>query len=271
MKGQIVLVTGATDGIGRQTALDLTKLGATVIVHGRTQAKAEATAAEIRKAHKKAIVHVAAADLAAPDQIRAMAADVSQRFGKLHVLVNNAGVFMHEKVLTRAGHEATFMVNHLAPMLLTHALLAALEAAGGARVVNVSSIAHNRAPLDFDNLDAQKSFDGYATYAVSKLGNVLFTYGLADRYPPDVLAAFALHPGVIDTKLLRDGFGMRGADLVSGAQTSVYAASSPELQGLTGRYFQDGRMTPSSTASRDPAARDRLWAESTRRLGITWA
>lgn len=272
MKGKIVLVTGATDGIGRQTALDLAQLGATVIVHGRTKAKAEAAVAELGKVAKKAVLHVAHADLGSMAEIRAMAADVRSRFPALHVLLNNAGVFMQARVLTPEGWEMTFMVNHLAPMLLTYELLPALLAAKGARVVTVSSMAHNRAPLDFDNLDAQRGFDGYGTYAVSKLANVLFTSGLADRYPPDVIAAFSLHPGVIDTKLLRTGFGgLRGADLESGARTSVVAASSPELAGITGRYLQDGRLAASSLASRDPKVRARMWEESERRLGIRWA
>ncbi len=241
MKGKIVLVTGATDGIGRQTALDLAKLGATVIVHGRTRAKAEAAVAELKKVHKKAVLHAAHADLASIAEIRALAADVRARFPELHVLLHNAGVFMQERVLTPEGWETTFMVNHLAPVLLTFELLPALQAAGGARVVTVSSMAHNRAPLDFDNLEAQRGFDGYATYAVSKLANVLFTQGLANRYPPEVIAAFSLHPGVIDTaaqrlrRAARRGPGERGADLgVRGDQPRAGGDHRPLPPGRAG-------------------------------------
>jgi NAD(P)-dependent dehydrogenase (short-subunit alcohol dehydrogenase family) len=270
MKGKIVVVTGATDGIGRQTALELVRLGARVVVHGRARAKVDQTIAAIAAAQPGAQLEGAVADLASPAEVVAMAAELSRQHPRLDVLINNAGVFMNDRQLDAAGVELTFRVNHLAPMLLTHGLLGPLTAAGPGRVVNVSSIAHNRASLELADLRGGRPFDGYAAYAGSKLANVLFTYSLADRYAPEQLSAFALHPGVIDTKLLRTGFNMRGADLASGARTSVYCASSPELAGQTGLYFQDGRKTPSSAASRDKAARDALWAESCRLLGLTW-
>ncbi|MFO0725413.1 MAG: SDR family NAD(P)-dependent oxidoreductase [Myxococcota bacterium] len=271
MRGTIVLVTGATDGIGRQTALELARLGAQVVLHGRSEARALEAQQAILKDVPKAELSLAVADLSMPSEIRAMTERLSSTLPRLDVLINNAGVFMKQRVLTKDGLETTFMVNHLAPILLTHGLLGLLRRSAPARLVNVSSIAHQRAALDFNNLQGEARFDGYGAYAVSKLGNVLFTNALARRIPAAEIGAFSLHPGVIGTKLLRTGFGMGGADLTSGAKTSVFAATNPELAGLTGLYLSDGRVTTASAMARDVETQERLWKLSMGMLGVDWA
>lgn len=271
MHRKTVLVTGATDGIGRQTAVELARLGAHVIVHGRNEARAQEVKQAILRDERGAEISTAVADLSSRAEVRALAADIQARFPRLDVLLNNAGVFMRQRVLTGDGIEMTFMVNHLAPMLLTHDLLPLLSKSAGARVVNVSSIAHQRAVLDWQNVEGESRFDGYGAYALSKLGNILFTQALARRVPAAQLSVFALHPGVISTKLLRAGFGMSGADLASGAKTSVFAATSSELNGLSGLYLSDSRVTASSSLSRDAEVQERFFRLSTGRLGLEWS
>lgn len=259
MSDRVVLVTGSTDGIGRQTALDLARKGFTVLVHGRSQQKAERVRDELRREAKG--LEAVWGDFDDLDQVRALAEDVKRRFPNLHVLVNNAGIFATERRETKQGLEATFGVNHLAPFLLTRELLPLLRSSGHGRVVNVSSIAHSRGRIDLDDLQMTRGYSGYAAYANSKLANVLFTFELARRVKD--VTANALHPGVIGTKLLREGFGsMGGASLEDGALTSVLLASAPELEGVTGKYFANGREASPSSAAQDVSLQQRLWTES---------
>ncbi len=181
MKGQIVLVTGSTDGIGKQTALELARLGAHVLVHGRSQERAAAARDEIRRQVDNAQVAEIVGDLASLGEVRQLAATLQQRYDRLDVLINNAGVFMNERRLTEDGLEMTFAVNHLAPFLLTQLLMNSLRAAPKARIITVSSVAHQRARVDFYNLQGERNFNGYGAYALSKLWNILFKYELAER------------------------------------------------------------------------------------------
>jgi NAD(P)-dependent dehydrogenase (short-subunit alcohol dehydrogenase family) len=248
----------------------LARLGAHVVLHGRSEARALEAQRAILKDAPKAELSVAVADLAIPAEIEAMTTRLAATLPRLDVLINNAGVFMKQRLLTAANVETTFMVNHLAPVLLTYGLLGLLRRAAPARLINVSSIAHQRAALDWNNLQGEARFDGYGAYALSKLGNVLFTNAFARRIPAAEIAAFALHPGVIGTKLLRTGFGMGGADLTSGAKTSVFAATHAELAGLSGLYLSDGRVSQSSAMARDIETQERLWKVSMGILGLGW-
>jgi NAD(P)-dependent dehydrogenase (short-subunit alcohol dehydrogenase family) len=200
------------------------------------------------------------ADLRTTGGVRGLAAGVEDRYGRLDVLVNNAGVYMAERVLTPDGLETTFAVNVLAPFLLSRLLLPLLESGAPARIVNVASGAHFDArEMDWDNLQGEKEYDGWGTYARSKLGVVLITYALARELDPAKVTVNCLHPGVICTKLLHAAFpGFPCEPPEAGARTPAYLATSPEVEGVTGRYFDGMREAPSSRISRDRGVQDRL-------------
>jgi len=245
MERKIILVTGATDGIGKQTALELAQMGHKVLVHGRTITKSENVVQNIRKASGN-------------EEAEAVQADLTK-----DVLLNNAGVFENEKVILPNGLERTFMVNHMAPFVLTLELLDLLKGTPGARIVNVSSMAQSGS-IDFDNLNGEKYFDSYNAYAVSKLENVLFTYKLARLLKDKSVTANCLHPGVVSTKLLHAGWGMGGVSVHAGAQNSIYAAVSPEMEGKTGLYLVNQKPAKSAAISYDKKVQDRLWEISLR-------
>ncbi len=256
------LVTGATDGIGKQTALNLVRQGARVLVHGRSRVRAESAVAELKALSGRADLEPVAGDFSSLAQVRALAEEVRSCTDRLEVLVHNAGVYMKSRVVTEDGLETTFQVNHLAPFLLSHLLLERLQAATEARIVVVSSVAHQGGYIDFQNLQGEKVFDGYGAYALSKLANLLFAVELAERLGGTGITVNGLHPGVIGTKLLKAGFHMDGAEVPHGALTSTYLATSPEVQGVTGRYFVDCKPTVCAHYVNDPLLRNRFWAHS---------
>jgi len=268
MRGKTVLVTGSTDGIGKQSALDLARLGARVIVHGRDQSKVLSTVEEIRR-KTGGVVEWVAADFSALAQVRRMAADVAERYSRLDVLINNAGVFMPKQQLSQDGFELTLAVNHLAPFLLTNLLIGLLRSSVPARVVNVSSTTHQSARMDLDDLQGKRRYSGYSAYGLSKLANILFTYELAQRLEAAQITVNALHPGVIQTKMLREGYpGIHGAGLEEGAETCVYLASSPEVEGVTGKYFIRKKSVPSSKETYNRQLQSRLWEISAGWVGL---
>jgi len=261
-----VLVTGATDGIGLETARQLLAQGLHVLVHGRSEDKASRNARTLAAAAGAGRITPVWGDLSSMRQVVDLAQQVQERAPALDVLVNNAGVFQRNRVLTEDGFEMTMAVNHFAVFLLTNRLLPALSAAPAGRVVTVSSIAHHGADLDLEDLTFAHGFEGYDVYAASKLANILFTRTLARRLAATPVTANALHPGVIDTKLLHAGFDIRGASLEQGARTSVYLAVSDRVPGVSGKYFVDSRETTPSRQARDDRLADGLWAESVRLL-----
>ena len=263
-----ILVTGSTDGIGKQTALNFARAGHTVWIHGRNEKRCQQTVEELKKDSKNDKIQYVLADLSSFEQIRSMADVIKKATDHLDVLVNNAGVYMQEKMLSADGFEMTFAVNHLAYVLLTHELLGHVRKSESGRIVNVSSVAHNRGIMNFNNLNAEQFFDGYQAYALSKLANVMFTYDLSDRLFGVKVTANCLHPGVITTKLLKQGFGISGDDLEKGAATSTYLAVSPDVEKVTGKYFVDKKITSSAPSTYDVDLRKKLWAESERLLGI---
>ena len=255
------LVTGATDGIGRETTRELLSHGLRVLVHGRDRSKAENQAQALIQTGPGKPVPVWG-DLSDMSEVVTLAAQVGELAPQLDVLVNNAGVYETHKRITVDGFELTMAINHFAAFLLTRRLLDAVCAAPAGRIVVVSSMVHQGAELDLDDLAFEHGYDGYRAYGASKLANVLFTRALATRLAGTKATANALHPGVIGTKLLRAAFSIQGASVEQGARTSVYLASSDEVAGVSGRYFVDSRETAASKAARDDVFADMLWNRS---------
>lgn len=272
MAGKTALVTGGTGGIGRATALGLAAMGANVAVTGRDVARAEDAAREIRTATGSR-VDVFVADLSDQSEVRGLAAEVLEHLPRIDVLVNNVGGYWHTRHVTVDGFEHTFAVNHLAPFLLTSLLLDRLKHSAPARVVTVSSHAHAQGRIDFDDLQGQRSYSGGRAYNQSKLANVLFSGELARRLQGSGVAANALHPGVVNTAFGAEDPGRVQRLLVPllrafmksparGAATSIRVASAPDLDGVTGRYFADGKPKPAAPHGRDEAVAGRLWRVS---------
>jgi NAD(P)-dependent dehydrogenase (short-subunit alcohol dehydrogenase family) len=262
------LVTGASDGIGKQTALELSKRHIRVLVHGRSEARAAQAVKELQAANREGEFAPIWGDFASMKEVEAMAGRVLEAHESLDVLINNAGIFAKRREVTADGFELTMAVNHFAHVLLTHRLLPLLEAAAQGRVVNVASGVHQSGHLSLEDLALSKGWSGYGAYASSKLANVLFTAELAKRLKGTKVTTYSLHPGVIHTKLLTQGFGGGGADLASGAVTSVYCATEPSLKDLSGQYFSNARRAPFAREAQDAAFTKAFYEESCRLVGV---
>lgn len=265
-----ILVTGATDGIGRETARQLGVGGARVIVHGRSRDKAERAVRELGEQSARDVFEAVAGDFERLQEVRAMAAEIAARHPRIDVLVNNAGIYARQGGRSADGFEVTLAVNHLAPFALTHLLIDAFGRGG--RIVFVSSNVHRSADGEglIERLTAATGeADGYGAYADSKLANVLTAYELARRLEPRGITVNAMHPGVIGTKLLRDGFGgLGGADVARGAAGEVKLAIDPALDGVSGRYFDQTRESRASAVADDVALQARLYQLSLERTGV---
>ena len=268
---RVVLVTGSTDGIGRQAARMLAAAGLHVIVHGRSKPKVDAALAALRQELPGAQLDGVAFDLGSLAGVRRGAAAVLALAPELHVLVNNAGIFATERSVTEDQLEGTLAVNHVGPFLLTELLMPRLLASATSapsRVINVSSVAHTRGRIASD-LQLITGWTGYTAYAQSKLANVMHVISLAEKHDPAKLVAYALHPGVIGTKLLRTGFGpIKGASVEAGAKSIVRLATEEAVTSASGAYFSEGVETPPAAAARDPRARELLWESSLRMAKI---
>jgi NAD(P)-dependent dehydrogenase (short-subunit alcohol dehydrogenase family) len=268
MQGKIVVVTGSNTGIGKETAVGLARAGAEVVLAVRDAAKGEAARADVVTRSGNEKVTVIPLDLADFASIRAFSARVAERFGRLDVLVNNAGVTTRKRTVTKDGLETTFGVNHVGTALLTLELLPLLEKSAPSRVVVVSSDLHYRGKMDWDDLQqTEGSYRGLAAYNQSKLANVLFAGALARRLAGKGVTVNALHPGVVATELTRDYPKAVMAiwklflwTPERGAACSVYVASSPEIEGTTGAYFEKLRQKPASSDARDERQQERLWS-----------
>ena len=271
MHGKVCVVTGASSGIGRAAALRLARRGATVVLVCRDEARGRAVEEEIARAGRDGTATLLLADLASQAQVRAVAAAIQARFERVHVLINNAGVAgARPRKATGDGLERTFAVNHLAPFLLTTLLLDTLKASAPARVVTVSSAAHRFFAMDFDDLQGERRYSGFGSYARSKLANVLFTAELARRLEGTGVTANCLHPGVVATSIFRDSprvlravfAGPLALSPEKGVDTVLYLATAPEVAEVSGRYFVRRRPARPSRAARDASAARRLWQAS---------
>jgi retinol dehydrogenase 14 len=285
MAGKTVLITGATSGIGRATALGLAAMGAHVAIIGRDRQRADDAARWIRTAGGgQADVFVT--DLSSQSEVRRLAEEVIDRYTHIDVLINNVGGYWKTRHITADGLERTFAVNHLAPFLLTNLLVDRLKQSAPARVITVSSNAQAQGRIDFEDLQGEKSYSGARAYSQSKLANLLFSYELARRLQgtpiPDqaIVTANALHPGVVST-----WFGTEDPASVQrvfipflrafmktpaqGAATSIHLASAPDLEQITGRYFANSKLKRSSKPSYDDATAARLWQVSGDLVGLT--
>lgn len=268
LRGKVVLVTGATSGIGEQTARALAGRGATVVVNGRDPDRCQATIRRIQEEFDGAAVEPLVGDLSNRDGVRGVGEAFRARHDRLDVLVNNAGAMFWNRQETSDGLERTFALNHLSYFQLTNLLLDVLKASAPSRVVSVSSALHRSAQLDFDDLHAKKSYSAMRVYGQSKLANVLFTYELARRLEGSGVTANCLHPGVTATNFGK-GRGMTATALwlftrfvqgaEQGARTSVYLATSPDVERVSGKYFEKKKPVASSPLSHDEATARRLW------------
>lgn len=285
LRGCVCLVTGASRGLGKETALGLARLGATVLLLVRDERLGAAAAKEVALHSGNSNVAVVIANLASFADVRGAAALLRQNHPALHVLVHNAGVNVARRTLSADGLELTLAVNHLAPFLLTHELLPLLRrgaADGGARVVTVTSMFEHFGRFDFDDPQRERRWIGPLVYSQSKLANALFTYELAERLAGSGITANCVDPGLVATDLMREHVLFRPHWLKAlwgrvlstperGARAAVYAASAPELATITGRCFdRHGRIVKTSRRSRSEAMRTRVWELSERLVGVTF-
>lgn len=268
--GKVALVTGATDGIGKETARELLRAGAFVVLHGRDPGKAARVEAELRASTRRDATGVVIADLCSLAAVRRLAAEVGNRFSAVRILVNNAGVHSPARRITEDGFEQTLEVQYLAPFLLTLELLPLLRANAPARIVNVVSRLHRDAPLDAE-LTGPLPYDAHAAYASSKLLFVLFTVELADRLRGTELTVNAVHPGAVATKLLRTGYGGGGMPVEQGAAPLVRLAAAASVAGLSGRYFERFEEKDPDVRAYDADLRRRIWDATERALGFAGA
>jgi NAD(P)-dependent dehydrogenase (short-subunit alcohol dehydrogenase family) len=274
MHGKVCLITGATSGIGKATALGLARMGATVVMVGRDRARSEAVQSEIKAQSGNSAVDLLIADLSSQASIRQLARDFQQRYSQLHVLINNAGVYMFRRKETVDGLEMTFAVNYLAPFLLTNLLLDMLKASAPARIVNVSSEAQAIGYIRINDLQSRRGYRGMRAYGQSKLALTMFGYELARRLAGTGVTVNSLHPGFVATNIggnnvpaalrpvVKFFISLLSVSAQEGAETPLYLASSPDVEGVTGKYYIKGVPRRSVPISYDESLEKQLWEES---------
>lgn len=264
------MITGANSGIGKETAIELAKMGANIVMVCRSRERGQKALNEIKEMANSEKIELYIADLADQRSIRTMVERFKKSHDKLHVLINNAGVMLSKRSTTPEGYESTFAINHLGHFLLTNLVLDMLKASSPSRIVNVSSSAHKFAKLNFDDIDSEHKYSGFRTYANSKLFNILFSYELAKRLEGTEVTVNALHPGVIRTNLGKNNtskliklvsiiFRLFMKSPKKGARTTVYLASSPDIEDVNGKYFIGSKLRNSSKISYEETLQSKLW------------
>lgn len=278
LKGKTCLITGITQGIGRAAALEIAKTGINLVLVARDAARGQEVVDEIKTQTGNHNVELLLGDLSKTADVRRIADEFKAKHPQLHLLVNNAGAVFTSRQTTADGFEMTFGLNHLSYFLLTHLLLDTLKKSAPARIVNVASDAHKGMKLNFDDLQSERGYSAFRVYGQSKLANILFTNELARRLQGTGVTVNALHPGVVAT-----GFGKNNGAFLrflvklagpllrtpeQGARTTVYLATSPEVEGVTGKYFANSKEARSTQESLDPQNAKRLWEVSEKLLKI---
>ncbi|MFO8236421.1 MAG: SDR family NAD(P)-dependent oxidoreductase [Bacteroidales bacterium] len=253
-----VLITGSTDGIGKQTAYDMALADYQIIIHGRSNEKVNQTINEIKETKNDASVEGFVSDFESLKNVSQFAEKLKEKYDKLDILINNAGVALKEKELTEDGYEKTFQINYLSHFLLTNLILDLLKKSEKGKIVNVTSMVHSTA-IDFDNLQGEQAFEGSEAYSLSKLCEILFTYKLASSLKEDQTTVNCLHPGVINTKLLKNHWGGIGGSVKEGAENLLYVATYEGIDQVTGKYFVNKMPQSSATVTYETNKQDKLW------------
>jgi NAD(P)-dependent dehydrogenase (short-subunit alcohol dehydrogenase family) len=261
-----ILVTGATDGLGKRVASALAGQGATLLLHGRNRERLQATLEEVSEQTGNEKLRYYLADFSSLDAVRKLAERMLSDEDRLEVLINNAGIIIQERKESEDGYELTFAVNYLSHFLLTRLLLPLLKDSAPSRIVNVASA--GQSPLDFSNLMLEQGYDAMRAYSQSKLAQVMFTFGLAERLADTGVSVNALHPAsLMDTKMVEETFGYTMSTVEEGAEATVHLAASSELEGVTGRYFDGKREARADGQAYDEEARQTLWELSEQLCG----
>ena len=278
MDGRVVLITGGTSGIGKAAATALANMGAEVVITGRNKEKGEGVVEEIRRESGNDKVSFMSADLAVQAEVRRLAEEFKASHDRLDVLVNNAGLVQSKRTETPDGIETTLAINHLAPFLLTNLLLDLLKRSAPSRVITVASSAERFGKMDLDDLQSERRYRAFPVYGKTKLANIMFTYELAERLEGTGVTANCVHPGGVNTgfaennrspmTLLFRAFKPFMRSPEQGADTVVYLAASPDVEGMNGRYLSDRKVTSSSKESYDEDLRKKLWEASEELTGL---
>jgi len=269
MKDKIVMVTGANSGIGKSASIALAEKGGTVVMVARNKERGEAARSEIVTKSGNNSIDLLLADLSSLESVRQLVAEFRKKYSKLHVLINNAGLFNQRRRVTADGYENTFATNYLAAFLLTNLQLDLLKTSAPSRIINVSSVGHYNGHISFDDLNLERDYGGWKAYGQSKLALVLFTHELAKKLQGTGVTVNAVHPGTVATNIWTRPFGSAGfitalpklfmASPEKGAETIVYLASSPDAQSLSGEYLEKSKVKKSSEESYDEEIAQRLW------------
>ncbi len=272
MNGKICLITGATSGIGKSTAFELARLGATVIIVGRNEETGKLVQHELQEASGNPSTDFLLADLSSQNSVRALAQTFKAKYKQLHVLINNAGTFFTKRRVTKDGLEMTLAVNYLSRFLLTNLLLDVLKQSAPSRIINVAGMYHTKGEINFDDINLEQDYSGSRTNSQAKLADVLFTKALARKLDGTNVTVNCLHPGVVRTgsiykdpdapfsmKLMYKLFSPFFKSPKKGAETSVYLATSDEVDGVTGKYFASKKIRKSAQKTYDPELQERLW------------
>ncbi len=278
MDGKVVLITGGTSGIGKAAALELAKMGAWVVVTGRNRERGEEALVDLKAKSGSEKIELMLTDLAVQAEVRRLVEEFEERHDRLDVLVNNAGVIQSRRTETPDGIETTLAINHLAPFLLTNLLLDLLKKSAPSRIITVSSGAERSGKIDFDDLQSEKRYRAFPVYGMTKLANIMFTFELAGCLEGTGVTANCLHPGSVNTNFAENNRSpftllfrafkpfMRSPE--KGADTVVYLAASPEVEGMSGKYLVDRKVTSASDEAYDESVRKRLWEASKELTGL---